>query len=120
MLDLASGRTYHFARHENRVYEHIRIMTKTPETHATTIALSEPVATEVAVGANVVLKVRVSCSAECDLVGLPVVVTAPDCAATAGVLATFDGKAGERGGIGVEEPSRAGADAFAVWFWARA
>ena len=116
VLDLASRRTYHFAGHENRVYEHIRIMTKTPETHATTIASSEPVATEVAVGANVVLKVKVSCSAECDLVGLPVVVTAPDGAASTGVLATFDGKANESGDIVMKAPTRLGTHALTIAF----
>src|SRR5882672_9590248 len=47
-------------------------------THSTTIELIEAVRPEVAVGADIFVKVKVSCSAGCDLRGWPVKVTAPD------------------------------------------
>jgi hypothetical protein len=51
-------------------------MTAGAATHATVIAVDEP--PEVAVGADFVLTVLVSCPAGCDLSGVPVEVTAPD------------------------------------------
>src|SRR5215470_10557384 len=91
-------------------------MTRAPETHATAVTLSEPVATEVAVGSNVVVKVKVSCSCGCDLSGLPVTVTAPDGAAATGVLATFDGKVNESGDIVVKAPIHPGTHPLTVTF----
>jgi len=54
-------------------------MTAPAATHATVIEASEPA--EVAVGADFVLPVRVSCPAGCDLSGIAIEVTAPDGAA---------------------------------------
>jgi hypothetical protein len=51
-------------------------MTAGAATHATVIAVDEP--PEVAVGADFVLTVLVSCPAGCDLSGVPVEVSAPD------------------------------------------
>jgi hypothetical protein len=49
--------------------------------HTTVIAVEGPA--EAAVGAEFVVKVRVSCPAGCDLSGIPIEVTAPDSAAAA-------------------------------------
>jgi hypothetical protein len=51
-------------------------MTAGTATHATVIAVDEPA--EIAVGADFVLTVLVSCPVGCDLSGVPVEVTAPD------------------------------------------
>jgi hypothetical protein len=55
-------------------------MTADVRAHATTIEMIEPVPPEVAVGAGIVLAVKVSCAAGCDLDGMPVRVTAADAA----------------------------------------
>jgi hypothetical protein len=47
-------------------------------THATTIEVTEPAPPEVAAGADIVLKVKLSCAAGCELGGIPVKVTAAD------------------------------------------
>ncbi len=47
-------------------------------THATTIEVIEPAPAEVPAGADVVLKVKLSCAAGCDLGGMPIKVTAAD------------------------------------------
>jgi hypothetical protein len=46
--------------------------------HSTTIELSEPAPAELAVGSDLVLQVKVSCPAGCDLRAVPVTVTGPD------------------------------------------
>jgi hypothetical protein len=48
-----------------------------PITHSTTIELCEPVPAELPVGSALVLQIGVSCSAGCDLAGLPLMVTGP-------------------------------------------
>jgi hypothetical protein len=48
------------------------------QTHSTNIELSEPVPPELAVGSDLVLKVKISCPAGCDLRAVPVTVTGPD------------------------------------------
>ena len=55
-------------------------MTADVRAHATTIEMIEPVPPEVAVGAGIILKVKVSCAAGCDLDGTPVRVTAVEAA----------------------------------------
>ena len=50
----------------------------TAGTHATTIEVIEPAPPEVAAGVEIVLKVKVSCAAGCDLGGMPVKITAAD------------------------------------------
>src|SRR5580693_8291872 len=53
-------------------------MTKDARTHSTNIELGEPVPPELAVGSDLVLQIKVSCPAGCDLGGMPVTVTGPD------------------------------------------
>jgi hypothetical protein len=47
-------------------------------THSTTIELSEPVPAEVAAGTELVLKIKLTCAAGCDLHSLPLMITGPD------------------------------------------
>jgi methionine-rich copper-binding protein CopC len=63
-------------------------MTASAGTHATVLAAMEPA--EIAVGAEFVLAVRVSCPAGCDLSGVPIEVTAPDGATIAVAAAAGD------------------------------
>jgi hypothetical protein len=53
-------------------------MTKDARTHSTHVELSEPAPPELAVGSDLVLKIKVSCPAGCDLRAMPVTVTGPD------------------------------------------
>src|SRR6516165_10032332 len=53
-------------------------MTADLRSHAPTIEVTGPVPPEVAVGADFVLKVNVSCSAGCELDGMALTVTAAD------------------------------------------
>jgi len=48
-----------------------------PITHSTTIELCEPAPAELPVGSTLVMQIRVSCPAGCDLSGLPLMVTGP-------------------------------------------
>jgi hypothetical protein len=47
-------------------------------THCTNVELSEPAPPELAVGSDLVLKIKVSCAAGCDLSAMPVTLTGPD------------------------------------------
>lgn len=53
-------------------------MTTDVQKHSTNVDLSEPVPPELAVGSDLVLRVKVSCPAGCDLSAMPVTVTGPD------------------------------------------
>ena len=53
-------------------------MTRDVQTHSTNIELAEPAPPELAVGSELVLQVKVSCPAGCDLSGMPLTVTGPD------------------------------------------
>jgi hypothetical protein len=48
------------------------------QTHSTNVALCEPVPAEVTVGGALLLRIKVSCPAGCDLTAMPFEVTAPD------------------------------------------
>lgn len=61
-------------------------MTADLRTHGTAIEVVGPTPPEVAVGADFVLKVKVSCASGCELAGMPVKVTAADGALAAGEL----------------------------------
>jgi hypothetical protein len=63
-------------------------MTAGTAAHATVIAVDEP--TEVAVGADFLLTVLLSCPSDCDLSGIPVEVMSPD-----GVATTVESAAGD-------------------------
>jgi hypothetical protein len=53
-------------------------MTKDLKTHSADLELSEPAPTELPVGSDFLLQIKVSCPAGCDLNGMPVTVTSPD------------------------------------------
>jgi hypothetical protein len=91
-------------------------MAKEPQTHSTTIELSTPVPAEVAVGAGLVVRVKVSCSAGCDLRGKPVKIVAPDGVVATAVLATYDDEANESEDIAIKAPLQVGAHAWTVVF----
>jgi hypothetical protein len=80
--------------------------------HATTIELSEPLPAEAAVGSDLTLKAKVSCSAGCDLRGLTVKVAGPDGVVATGTVASVD----ESRDIGVKAPTRVGDHAWTVVF----
>src|SRR6266849_175033 len=91
-------------------------MTKDVRTHSTKIEVSEPVPSEVAVGAEIILKVKVSCDAGCDLRGLPVKVTAPDGVVVTSEPATHDAEINETKTITLMSPQRVGEHAWSVVF----
>jgi hypothetical protein len=83
--------------------------------HATTIEVIEPAPPEVAAGADIVLKVKVSCAAGCDLGGMPVRVTAAD----GTVVGSEPGSCGgqdETTDITLEAPRRVGERIWSVVF----
>jgi hypothetical protein len=47
-------------------------------THSTAIELSEPAPAEVAAGSELMLKIKLTCAADCDLHKLPLTITSPD------------------------------------------
>src|SRR5262245_53047747 len=99
--------------------DRIVLMAKEPQIHSTTIELSTPVPDEVAVGASLVLRVKMSCSAGCDLRGMPVKIVAPDGVLAAAVLATYDDEANESEDIAIKAPLQVGAHPWTVVFEAR-
>jgi hypothetical protein len=82
------------------------------ETHSTTIELSGPLPAEVAVGSNLTLKAKVSCSAGCDLRGLTVTVAAPGGVVATGTVAPVN----ESADIDVKTPTRVGEPVWTVVF----
>src|SRR5207244_254664 len=85
-------------------------------THSTTIELSGAVPSEVAVGADIILKVKVSCPAGCDLRGMPVKVTAPDGVAVASEIATCDAGINETADVTLKAPQQVGEHVLSVVF----
>jgi hypothetical protein len=81
--------------------------------HATTIELAAPAPLEVAVGADFVLAVKVSCAAGCDLVAIPLEVTTPDGVVVASACHTGPGRAGAVD-IALEAPRQPGEHIWTV------
>ena len=81
-------------------------------THSTAIELCEPAPTEVAAGSELVLKLRVTCAAGCDLHGLPLTIKESDAATAASV----DCHANESGEIALMVPPKLGPQRFTVAF----
>jgi hypothetical protein len=90
-------------------------MTAGIRTHATTIEVIEPAPPEVAAGADIVLKVKVSCAAGCDLGSMPVKVTAADGAVVGSGLRT-SAQRDETTDINFEAPRRTGEHICSVVF----
>src|SRR5262245_45336117 len=81
------------------------------QTHSTVMELSEPLPTEVPVGADLVLKVKVSCSEGCELRGVPLRIIGPD-GVPAGAAPAAAGV--EAGDITVTAPRQVGEHAWTV------
>ena len=91
-------------------------MTAELETHTTVMELSEPVPAELAVGTDFVLKVKVTCSAGCDLRGKPVKITTPEGELATCALATFDAEVNETAEIAVKAPQQVGEQTWTLMF----
>jgi uncharacterized membrane protein len=89
-------------------------MTEDIQTHSATIEVSGDVPSEVTVGADIGLKVTVSCSAGCDLRGMPVHITAPGGAAIPGELAICEAGVNETADITLKAPQHVGEHVWSV------
>jgi hypothetical protein len=76
--------------------------------------VSGTVSSEVAVGGDIILKVKVSCSAGCDLRGMPVKVTAPDGVVVTSELAACDSGINETADITLKTPLQVGEHVWRV------
>jgi hypothetical protein len=83
--------------------------------HATTIEVIEPAPPEVPAGADIVLKIKVSCAAGCDLGGMPVRVMAADGTVLGSEPATCAAQ-DETTDITLEAPCRVGEHTWSVVF----
>jgi hypothetical protein len=81
----------------------------TTHVHSTAIELSEPAPAEVAAGTELVLKVRVTCAADCDLHGLPLTINGPDDTDTTCHL-------NDGGEIALRVPPNVGPQSFTITF----
>src|SRR5438093_6164359 len=79
-------------------------------THSTAIELSEPAPAEVAAGTELVLKIRLTCTAGCDLHSRPLTIKGPDEAASA------TGHINDNGEIALQVPPRVGPQSFTIAF----
>jgi hypothetical protein len=84
-------------------------------THATTVEVIEPAPPEVAAGAHVVLKVKLSCAAGCDLGGMPIKVAAAEGAIVESNIGAV-AASGEATDIVLKAPSRVGEHVWSVVF----
>jgi hypothetical protein len=84
-------------------------------THATRIAVESAPPADVAVGSDIELRVRVSCSEGCDLDGLHIEVTAPDDTLSSVRLSGREG-ADAAGAIAFKAPQTVGQHAWSVAF----
>ena len=79
-------------------------------THSTAIELSEPAPAEVAAGSELMLKIKLTCAADCDLHNLPLTIKGPDDAApTAGHI-------NDSGEVTLSIPPRVGPQSFTLAF----
>ena len=79
-------------------------------THSTAIELSEPVPAEVAAGTELVLKLKLTCAAGCDLHSLPLTITGPDHEAGASCHINDNGE------IAIKVLPRVGPQSFTISF----
>ena len=68
-------------------------------THRAHVEISPPVPPELDAGADIILKVKVSCPQGCDLRGIPVTVMAADGVVITSELATFEETTNDNGGL---------------------
>jgi hypothetical protein len=84
--------------------------------HQTTVATSQPVPSELDAGADIVLKVRVSCSEGCDLREMPVVVTAADGVLGESLIASHEGAINETEDLSLKAPDTVGEHTWTIVF----
>src|SRR5262245_26769815 len=82
----------------------------TIESHSTAIALSEPAPAEVAAGTELMLKIKLTCAADCDLHNLPLTIKGPDDTAAAA------GHINDSGEVALRIPPKVGAQSFTIAF----
>ena len=85
-------------------------------THRTKLAMSQPVPLEFEAGADIILKVKVSCPEGCDLRGIPVSVMAADEVIGSSELATFEEAVNETEDFALKAPGQVGEHAWTVLF----
>ncbi len=97
------------------------------QTHSTIIELAEPVPSEVPVGSDLVLQVKVSCPAGCDLSGMPLTVSGPDAEVMTIEPITGDDRAADASprddalrAIALRTPQQVGEQAWSIRFPAHA
>ena len=88
----------------------------TTESHSTAIALSEPAPAEITAGSDVTVKVTVTCSAGCDLCGLPFTILGPGDDESACTLATCDSGSNESAEITLTAPCQTGPQTWRIAF----
>ena len=81
-------------------------------THSTAIELSEPAPAEVAAGTELVLKLKLTCAAGCDLHSLPLTIKGPDDTAAAGATCHVN----DRGEIALKVLPKVGLQSFTIAF----
>jgi hypothetical protein len=92
-------------------------VTEAAKAHETNISVAKAPVTEIDAGTDMTLKVRVSCSSECDLRGMRVSVADDEGASVEEVgLAQFDGAANETDEFVVKAPNRPGEYPWMVMF----
>src|SRR6266568_993128 len=79
-------------------------------THSTAIELSEPTPAEVAAGSELVLKIKLTCAADCDLHNLPLTIKGPDDSAAAA------GHINDSGEVTLRIPPEVGPQSFTIAF----
>src|SRR5688572_29720393 len=85
-------------------------------THQTNVEMSQSIPLELEAGADIILKVKVSCPEGCDLRGMPVSVMAADETLGASELATFDEAVNETEAFALEAPGQVGEHAWTILF----
>ena len=85
-------------------------------THQTNLAMSPPVPLELEAGADLTLKVKVSCPEGCDLRGVPVSVMAAEEVIGSSELAAFDDGVNETEAFVLQAPGQVGEHAWTVLF----
>ena len=86
-------------------------------THQTKVELSRSVPPGLEAGADVILKVKVSCSEGCDLRGVPVkVTTADEIVITRELAAYYDESTNETEDVAVKAPGQVGEHAWTIVF----
>jgi hypothetical protein len=86
------------------------------ESHSTAIALIEPAPAEITAGSDVAVKVAVSCSAGCDLCGLPLTVQGPADDQSECTLATCESGSNESTEITLKAPRQIGPQTWRIAF----